>query len=194
MNSITRFTVLIERRAAQGAAATVMALALLAAALGVTPAHAQPLSSHVRAKMAQELHEETNSVRAPGSKWARDVQGIRHVQVVVIGDGADAAMTELRAHVLRIGGSVHAWHPSFRALTVQVPASQVQALAQRADVLSVSPNRTIHRTSSTLEAVTGALTSNVRTYSSKTSYSGIDGAGVGIAILDSGVMRLHDIE
>jgi hypothetical protein len=36
---------------------------------------------------------------------------------------------------------VHAVHAAVRALTVQVRASDVIALAQRRDVVSVSPNR-----------------------------------------------------
>ena len=100
-------------------------------------------------------------------------------------------MRNLRAYVKSIGGAVHAVHPAVHAMTVQVKASNVAALAQRSDVVSVSPNRETQRTLSTLETITGALTSNVRTESTKTSYTGLGGTGVGIAVLDSGVMREH---
>src|SRR6267378_494292 len=68
----------------------------------------------------------------------------------------------------------------------------VAALAQRSDVISVAPNRSTASTASTLETITGTLTSNVRTNSTKTGYSGLDGTGIGIAVLDSGVMAAHD--
>jgi hypothetical protein len=100
-------------------------------------------------------------------------------------------MTELRAAVLRGGGTVHAVHAGVRALTVQVRAADVLALAQRRDVASVSPNRVTQRTASTLEAITGTLTSNVRTGNIKSNAAALDGSGIGIAVLDSGVMRAH---
>jgi len=76
-------------------------------------------------------------------------------------------------------------------LTVHLPAAQILALAQRKDVLSISPNRSVYRTSSTLEAITGATTSQVRSYVMPGAYVGLDGTGVGIAVLDSGIMKAH---
>jgi serine protease AprX len=87
---------------------------------------------------------------------------------------------------------VLAKHSGIHALTVLMKAGTVIAMAQRADVVSVSPNREVRQTASTLESITGALTSNVRTNSTKTDYSGWDGTGIGIAVLDSGVMKAHD--
>jgi len=71
---------------------------------------------------------------------------------------------------------------------VSVPVAEVAA---RSDVTFVAPNRETKRTASTLEAITGATTSPVRTSSTKTTYSGLDGTGIGIAIVDSGVMKNH---
>ena len=64
-------------------------------------------------------------------------------------------------------------------------------VAERSDVTFVAPNRATRRTASTLETITGASTTGVRTGSTKTSYSGLDGTGIGIAIVDSGVMQAH---
>ena len=119
------------------------------------------------------------------------MRGVRHVQAIIVSDSSDPELRELRAAVLRVGGSVHAFHPSMHAITVQVPAQRLNALAQRDDVVSITPNRTLQRTLSTLESVSAALTTRGRTYSSATSYTGIDGSGVGIAVLDSGVMKSH---
>ncbi len=59
-------------------------------------------------------------------------------------------------------------------------------------MVNVSPNRETPSTASTIELITGTLTGNVRTHGSSTSYNGLDGTGIGIAILDSGVMKSHN--
>ena len=65
-------------------------------------------------------------------------------------------------------------------------ANQVNALAARSDLQGVSPhNRMTTRTASLLAQSTGVT--NLRT-TSGTSYTGPDGAGMGIARLDSGIM------
>ena len=163
---------------------------LLAIALAL-PVHALPLSEHVRAKIARDMDDEVGAERAPRSPWARDLRGVRHVQAIVVGNSDDPELRELRAAVLRLGGSVHAHHPALRALTVQLPAQRIHTLAQRDDVVSVTPNRSVQRTASTLESITAALTPRGRSYLQPTSYTGLDGRGVGIAVLDSGVMRAH---
>ncbi|WP_425257025.1 hypothetical protein ACPOLB_16095 [Rubrivivax sp. RP6-9] len=121
---------------------------------------------------------------------AREVGGKRHVQLIVIGGGADPELTALRAEVLRLGGSVRARHALVRGLTVQLPADKVAQLAARDDVASISPNRQVRRTASLLDASTGALIANVRNHGHG-GYSGLDGSGVGIAVLDAGMMRAH---
>ena len=179
------FTVLIERRGLRRALVRIAAAALVAlGALTAGPAHAEKISG--------DLQGGITAVRTPGSKWARDVNGVRNLQVVIVTDGSDPSMKDLRAQIVRGGGSVHAAFGSMHAITAQVSASRVATLAQRPDVLGIVPNRETRRTASTLESITGALTSNVRSNSSKTSYSGLDGTGIGIAVLDSGIMRAHE--
>src|SRR5204863_3299277 len=109
-----------------------------------------------------------------------------------VSNSADPEMTDLRAFVVRTGGSVLAKHSFIHALTALMKAGTVIAVAQRKDVVSVSPNREVRQTASTLESITGALTSNVRTDSTKTSYSGGDGTAIGIALLASGGLTPHD--
>ena len=121
----------------------------------------------------------------------RDLNDQRNVQAVIAIDGSEPEMAGMRAAVLRGGGSVLLPHGGMHALTVLIKASAADAHAQRPEVLSVVPNRQTLRTASTLETITGALTANLRSASTKTSYSGLDGSGVGIAVLDSGVMKVH---
>ena len=193
MNLLIPYIILIETRVlARRLVVMLTSLALLLSGLALPTAHANARSDERHAKVARDLDDELSTVATPKAKWARDVNGVRHVQVVIVSNDVDPQMTNLRAQVQRLGGSVHAVHPAVHAMTVQVRASDVRQLSQRSDVVSVSPNRVTQRTFSTLESITGTLTSNVRTYSSKTAYTGSDGSGVGIAILDSGVMKLHD--
>jgi len=187
MDFLTRFTVLIERSRIHGRLIRLVAAMLASAAALATPA-AQARDHEV----ARDLQDAVDAPTTPSVGWARDLNGKRMVQVLVVSNSTDPAMTALRAFVVQSGGSVQKVHPATHALTVIVPASVVSALAQRSDVVSVAPNRPTHRTASTLEMIVGALTSHVRGNSTKTSYSGLDGSGVGIAILDSGVMKSHD--
>lgn len=96
------------------------------------------------------------------------------------------------------GGSVFFRYTLVAALSVLLPAHQLAAMAARSDVQGISPNRLTGRTATTLspshlELATGAT--HVRTRSQATSLgcSGLDGSGVGIAVLDSGVMSTHSL-
>src|SRR5437867_2340200 len=163
--------------------------------LGVVDSPAQaaaPAQANAQSKVARDLQAGIALGHTPAVNWARDINGARYVQVIVVSNSVDPEMTDLRAFVLRTGGSVLARHSGIHALTVLMTAGTVNAMAQRNDVVSVSPNREARQTASTLESITGALTSNVRTNSTKTGYSGWDGTGIGIAVLDSGVMKAHD--
>jgi serine protease AprX len=125
------------------------------------------------------------------ARWSREVNGVHMVQLLVTSDGADPQMRALRAEVARQGGKVQVVHRNLQTLTVLLPATKVTALSQHDDVKRIIPNRDTQSTASALESITGATTAGVRTYSTNTSYTGFDGTGVGIAILDSGVMKAH---
>src|SRR3989442_4959279 len=165
--------------------------------LGVVPSSAKaqaaaPAQANAQSKVARDLQVGIALGTTPAVNWARDIRGARYVQVIIVSNSADPEMTDLRAFIVRTGGSVLAKHSFIHALTALMKAGTVIAVAQRNDVVSVSPNREVRQTASTLESITGALTSNVRTNSTKTGYSGVDGTGIGIAVLDSGVMKAHD--
>jgi serine protease AprX len=191
-SGVVPFTVLIERRgralAQRLLAALLVAAMALAVLLGFGPAQAQT----ARSKIASDLRAVIAAPTTPDLKWVKDVNGTRYVKVLVISNSTDPDLPDLRAAVMNAGGSVYMSFVSVRALSAMVPANQVSALAVRADVQSISPNRLTARTASHLESATGALTPAVRTYAKNgTAYSGLDGTGVGIAILDSGVMFNH---
>ena len=190
----TSFIVLIEPRGLKRPLVAVLAsFALVTGVNWVKTAHAAPPPFEPKTKIARDLDDELAPARQPRARWARDINGVRHVQIVVVSNASDPDMTDLSAYVRGIGGAIHAAHPSIRALSIQIKASQVAALSSRSDVVSVSPNRATQSTAAnTLENVTGALGANVRSRANRTAYSGIDGTGIGIAVLDSGVMKAHD--
>ncbi|MGE5338955.1 MAG: hypothetical protein ACM3PU_14080, partial [Gemmatimonadota bacterium] len=149
------------------------------------PAESQTLSS----KIAPDLQQVISAPTTPSLSWVKDVNGVRMVKALVVSSSTDPDLADLRSAVLSAGGSVYYRFASVRAITVMLPANQVNNLAARSDVQSISPDRLVGRTMSNLEYVTGTLNAGVRTYTSSTAYTGLDGTGIGIAILDSGIER-----
>ena len=167
--SLTRFIVLIERRRlARRLLAAITALAIGASGFAPTLVHARkgPVGGFDRThKVARDLGDELEEHTMPKRRWSRQVGGHKTVQAVIVSDSKDPEMGALRAHIERLGGSVLAVHGLVRAITVQIKARHVRQLAQRDDVVSISPNRETRRSASTLESITGALTSKVRSNS-----------------------------
>src|SRR6266508_987933 len=114
--------------------------------LGVVPSSAKaqttaPVYANAYSKVARDLQVGIALGTTPAVNWARDIKGVRYVQVIVVSNSADPEMTDLRAFVVRTGGSVLARHSVIHALTTLMKAGTVIAVAQRDDVVSVSPNR-----------------------------------------------------
>lgn len=161
-------------------------------AFGTGSARAQAGSS----KIAADLRQVVAAATTPTLNWARDVFGVRYVKVLIVGAPGDPELAALRADVVARGGSVYMRYTSVTALSALLPASQVAAIAARNDVQGISPNRLIARTGvsmapSAVEQVSGAAAVRTRTESNSHYYTGLDGVGVGIAVLDSGIMWKH---
>ena len=184
MNTATPFIVLIERQRTRRLVGLLLMAALLLGLLAGHGAHAQTTLSP---KIAADLAGAINAPSTPKISFAKDVNGIRYVKALVVSQAGDPDLVALRAAVMSAGGSVYMRYVSVAALSVMLPASQVNSLAARADVQSISPNRLTARTASLLEMSTGVT--NVRTGAGP--YTGLDGTGVGIAVLDSGVLEHH---
>ena len=148
--------------------------------------------NRVSADLAEEVDDDQRErfTKRENRRWAREHRGQRQVQVIVLSDADDPTMSSLRTRVAELGGVVQAAYPAFRSMTVVMPKRELRKLAKHPDVLNIAPNRETRSTNSQLELITGALNTEVRTYRSGT-YTGLDGSGVGIAILDSGVMKAH---
>ena len=148
-------------------------------------------------KIAVDLQTVISASATPTySNWVRDINGVRFVKAIVVANpSADPDLASLRSKVLALGGSVYFRYTSVTALSVLLPAHRVIDIAGLAEVQGISPNRMTARTAmamtpSAIETATGASTVRSRT---GTGFSGLDGSGVGIAILDSGVMFRHQL-
>ena len=109
MKLLTAFIVLIERRRLyRKTVAIFVSLALLLMGPGLSTAHAQSAGGTKHSKVARDLDDEATQTGTSKAKWARDVNGIRHVQAIVVTNSNDPQMSDLRAYVLSIGGSVAA--------------------------------------------------------------------------------------
>src|SRR5439155_5477066 len=98
----------------------------------------------------------------------------------------DRQLNGLRHAILAMGGAINRKFTSINGVAATVPAARLRELSQRADVFRITPNRLVARAASMLEMVTGA--DGVR---GQAGAGGLDGSGVGIAILDSGIMSTH---
>jgi serine protease AprX len=190
--SISKFIVLIESRSVQRALqmrlAAFAASILCASPLGVLQVHAASTVAAAPSKIAVDLQQVLGSSGKLNASWVKDIKGVRYVKALVLSNSTDPDLVQLRADIIARGGSVYMRYTSVSGLSVLLPASQVANIALRADVQGISPNRLTARTASTLESTTGAL--NLRTYNGA-DYRGTDGSGVGIAVLDSGIMWNH---
>ena len=186
MGLLTPFIVLIERRLLRP-----VWLALLATMVLVTGLGAHAGKPGLARKMARDLEVAVNAPIEPNERWSRRTNGRRMVDAIVVSNSPDRSMAALRAHVLRLGGTVSGGFTSVQALSVTVPTSALAELDDRDDVVSISPNRTTRHTFSGLELTAGVATPAVRTATGTTTYTGLDGKGIGIAVLDSGVMAGH---
>ncbi len=152
------------------------AIALFGA--GVNAAHAAK---------PEKVSSDLKKVLASGgsAKWAANTSKGQYVQVVISAESSDPSLTAVRAAVLAAGGSVLYQYQATPALLAVVPASSINALVARDDISYIVPNRAAHRTLSFEEQITG--TGSLRA----SNPSAFTGAGIGIAVFDSGIDSCH---
>ena len=207
--SLHPFIVLIERARAlcrpplRRQLAFTLAL-LPAAALAQTSKMATDLQSQMAAqtvttvinKLAMAVASATGSSKtttltAPTVSWSKTIGGVTYLKVLIVSSSTDPDLSSLRAAVLAAGGSVYYRYTSVTALSAMLPANKVNAIAALAEVQSISPNRIVTQTASTLEAVTGVANVRATGGTSFASNTGMTGNGIGIAVLDSGIAWQH---
>ena len=152
--------------------------ACVAALVCADPAAAEAVSP----KIAADLASAVGGTTLPTVTWARTINGQAYVKVLIGASSNDPKLASLRQAIVARGGSVHYVYLSVRALAGMVPVSALAGLAARDDVLTITPNRVAARSGSLVADASGA--SATPKIGGKTA---VDGAGVGIAILDSGI-------
>src|SRR5437868_1484475 len=101
-----------------------------------------------------------------------------------------AVSLSLRSAIVAAGGTVVRQFTSIDGLLVDLPKNKLLDIAARTDVERMTADHLAQQSASHLEAATGA--DILRTYKPLTgNFTGLDGSGVGIAILDSGIMSTH---
>ena len=158
------------------------------ASLGCGTAWAQQASNPKIAADLRSFVQASASFSAPaGVTWAKKLVGIAYVKVLINASSSDAQLSALRLDILARGGSVLYNYLSVRALSAMVPVAALDALAARTDVIGISPNRATARHASLLQEGSGAGAALLALPGGST----LDGRGVGIAILDSGIDFRH---
>lgn len=177
------------------AAAILFAAVVLAAGWPVHAAQGAPGGSitlvsvdEAYRKLSPDLRDALTAPSMPDTNWVRDTSGGRLVKLLVLSqDATDSDLKGLRAAIVDAGGSVYYRFSSVNGLLAMLPAANVVAVARRSDVEVMSPNRPTTRTRSLVESITGAGAARAL----GPLPAGYDGTGVGIAVLDSGVMGTH---
>ncbi len=136
-------------------------------------------------KLADDLRQSLVDGSNAAAPWMQVQASRRFAEVLVVADGADPTLRQLGSAIAAEGGRVTHRFLSVPAVLAWLPADRVHAIAARSDVHSVSPNRPARRTASELEEVT--LAGVARGHAA----AGVDGRGVGIAVLDTGIAGRH---
>jgi serine protease AprX len=141
------------------------------------------------------------SVAAPAATAAprpagldRGLSTTGHATAKVVVTGRDGSAAAVRAAVLRAGGTAVRSLPIINGVSASVPTSSLKALAASAGVAAVTADRAIQLTSAdwddTVSASPYAWTSQA---ASTWNQAGNKGAGIGVAVLDTGVAPVGDL-
>ncbi|MBC7728738.1 MAG: hypothetical protein H7242_14195, partial [Microbacteriaceae bacterium] len=138
------------------------------------------------AKLADGLAPLTTGALPPVQPWVKQQSaGLLVRAIVTTRQGEPALLAALVNDVLALGGTVHYQYPSLSAIAVVLPVARLLDLARSANVVAIAPDRVVARTASQLQTTSGAADVPAR------STGKLDGSGVGIAVLDSGIAWNH---
>jgi len=156
---------------------SLLALLLCASSFIFIPQRAAPVSARPISPNARKISRDV----------ADKGRGAQNQQIPLIVQLNDKADSSFEADVIRKGGHVEsASLAHFNARALEIPARFVGELAARSDVDFISLNRQ-YVTLGHVTATTGADAIRM----TNGNYSGLDGTGIGIAVLDSGVDNTH---
>ena len=144
---------------------------------GDTVSSAQTLKDARRQRHASKM--------APDLSEQLEQSGTEAVKRVIVQLSQTAVRNSLPAKLARFGGHIHQSHDAVGLTTIEIPAGRVRELAADSDVAYLSPDRPVAATGH-LETTTGAVL--VRDLVNGTT---LDGRGIGIAVIDSGIYSNH---
>ena len=153
---------------------------------------AAPLHAKDDHNISDDLKAAAKAPKTSKNSWINTSGAITYAKVVIIANSGDPDLVALRKTIVASGGTVYYKYLSVNGLLAMVPLSQVPVIAARADVASISADRVTTKTFSAVELMSGVSTSLRSTYVANAKAAAADGRGVGIAFLDSGLMRTHE--
>ncbi len=113
---------------------------MAAAAWASGPAVAQATApAH---KISSDLRLAIEARQVPQQPWVREAGGQRVLRVLVTGKGRGADLAAVRDEILRRGGQVLSHQPETSTAVAVLPATLVNTIASRADVLHVAADKT----------------------------------------------------
>ncbi len=130
----------------------------------------------------------------PDTKISRDLRvsinndASKMMRVIVQTQTPPQKTKDFLTALSRTGGTIRKSFTRINAAVVEIPAASVDSLLSRTDIKFISPDRPT-QVSGHVEVTTG--TSLARSYGTPTT-GVIDGHGIGIAVLDSGIYSAHD--
>src|SRR5256714_5070948 len=160
---------------------------LISLCAGATDRNAKAQSDHKTKVQASD--------GARGKKVSTDLRdlvsgaryGNENVRVILQTKGEPGA--NLQALLRREGVKVHANFRNFNTHVLELPAGMVDELAADGDVTYVSPDRDV-KTLGHVSLTTGTDAVRTQTTPGGKNYT-LDGSGIGIAVLDSGMYTTH---
>src|SRR5437660_4656992 len=174
--------IVITNYAGRGLLTAILALTLVSSLMPTVRTRAD--QSLAMSKLSPALQQGLDS--SYSCVWSDSSKGTVRTVIQTFGPVSPLLLSAVTSS----GGAVVRQFTSINGILAELPKNRVLTIAARADVEHMTADHLGQQSASHLETATGADT--VRTYNSLLqTYSGLDGSGVGIAILDSGIMAGH---
>ena len=159
---------------------------LLLAALLLLPTQFSGSQAQKQSPQKTEKSPSWKKKTAPDLEEPGDLQR-NDLRRIVVNFNASTSDSVLTSRVLGAGGKIHQIHRNMNVATIDVPRSRVNELAEALEVEYISPDRPLMAFGH-IQATTGAQ--QIRSLISGTT---LNGKGIGIAIIDSGVDSTHKL-
>ena len=140
-----------------------------------------------RAKGQRATTPESQRQKIGGAVLPSEAVGEEEKQSFIVQLDSTASEVMWQEKVARLGGRINQQHGELGLVTIEAPRAAIRQLAADSNIAYISPDRLVQPTG-IVEKTTG--TNLIRgLLGTKTS---VDGKGIGIAILDSGVFTRHN--